>query len=85
MDFGGLRWQIELVQLYLVGVFEKLASDPTEQHKQWAIEFWKQAHRYDFSWDQMRCDKALLVLELARKGIDPDFPNEPEGIIYKED
>jgi hypothetical protein len=48
-------------------LFTKLASDPTDQHKQWAQEFYQQTWKYDFAPYQMYCDEALLVLGLARQ------------------
>lgn len=63
-------------------IFNKLASDPTPQHIDWAHDFWRSQQRYDFSPYQMECDKALITLGLARRGIDPDEPNEPETTLY---
>lgn len=47
------------------GVFELLASDPTDQHKEWALRLWKASREHDFSPDQMGVDKALKTLDLA--------------------
>jgi hypothetical protein len=47
-------------------IFEKLASDPTPQHKQWARELWKLSLDFDFNERQLQCDEQLLRLELAR-------------------
>jgi hypothetical protein len=63
-------------------LFRKLATDPTDQHRLWAREFWEEAKQYDFSWYQLECDEELLVLGLARRGIDPDYPHEGETIFY---
>ena len=51
-------------------VFELLASDPTEQHKTWALKLWKASFEYDFSPDQLECNKALKKLDLAIDGTD---------------
>ncbi len=37
---------------------------------------------YDFAPYQMGCDAALQVLELARKRVDPDEPDEGEVWFY---
>jgi len=53
---------------YLFGeIFGFLAKDPTEANKKAARHFWKLAADYDFTEDQMDCDKALIKLELCRK------------------
>lgn len=57
-------------------IFKRLASDPTDQHKQWALDFWSFGRCYDFSWDQMHCDSALKILGLARDGVDPKYPDD---------
>ena len=51
-------------------VFELLASDPTEQHKTWALKLWKASFECDFSQEQMGCDKELKKLDLAIDGTD---------------
>ena len=51
-------------------LFEKLASDPTKQHKTWAREFYEKSRTYDFSPDQMDCDEALVKLGLAKMSDD---------------
>lgn len=63
-------------------IFKKLGSDPTPQHKKWAAELWKMSREYDFSDCQMECDKALVKLDLARKGIDPEFPRDGRVMLY---
>lgn len=51
-------------------IFRWFASDPTEQHKEWARELWPAINDYDFSAYQMHCDEELRTLGLARKRID---------------
>ena len=51
-------------------VFELLASDPTAQHKKWALKLWKASFECDFAPEDMHCDKALKKLELAIDGTD---------------
>lgn len=59
-------------------IFKRLASDPTEQHKKWALEFWAEAHAYDFAWIELECAEAMAKLGLARMRVDPDFPDDGE-------
>lgn len=60
----------------------KLASDPTPQHKKWAHELWERRHDHDFHSSEMRCDEELVVLGLARRGLDPDYPEDGEKWLY---
>ena len=64
-------------------VFELLAANPTDEHKMMANEIWSKRLEYDFSECQMGCDEALLTLGLAKKGVDPDYPEDGEVIIYE--
>lgn len=48
-------------------LFERLATDPTEQHKQWARELWAETSGYDFHPKQMNADRSLIVLDLAEE------------------
>lgn len=63
--------------------FDKLATDPTEQHKKWAKEIFAETRGYDFTTDQMECDKSLIALGLAERKPDPDEPDETM-IVYHE-
>ena len=63
-------------------VFELLASDPTEQHKKWALKLWKASFEYDFAPMDMHCDKALKKLDLAIDGTDTYF-GEPCVLYLK--
>lgn len=63
--------------------FDKLATDPTKQHKKWAKEIFADTRHYDFSTEQMECDKALIALGLAERKPDPSEPGE-QMIVYHE-
>jgi hypothetical protein len=63
-----------------------LAADPTDQHVKWARDLWRNTLEYDFSPCQMGCDEALSTLSLARRRVDPRWPDDgpvwwygPEG------
>lgn len=56
-------------------VFEMLAKNPTDEHKEMAWEAWSSRREYDFSDEQMGCDEALLALGLA---------HEEDGVIKYE-
>lgn len=64
-------------------LFEKLASDPTPQHVEWAKWLWEQQSSYDFSPYQMSVDAALITLGLAHRGVDPEYPNDGEVMRYE--
>ncbi|HPO92897.1 MAG TPA: hypothetical protein PL072_05440 [Phycisphaerales bacterium] len=64
--------------------FNVLAKNPTEEHRQMALEVYRETRNYDFNDYQMYCDDALVTLGLARKKIDPEDGEErmfygPEG------
>jgi len=65
--------------------FDLLAENPTEEHKTMAQEIWRATRAYDFSPYQMDCDDSLLTLGLARKGLDPKYPEEGEILLYGEE
>ncbi len=56
--------------------FEMLAEDPTPEHRSMAHKIWPKTRQYDFSNDQMYCEEALEKLGLARKAVDPEYPND---------
>lgn len=68
-------------QLYGI-LFEVLAEDPTEENKALAKIFFDQSDAYAFTHDQMDVDEALITLGLAKREIDPDFPDEGEQVLY---
>lgn len=63
-------------------IFELLAENPTEDHKTLARKIFDETGDYDFNNYQMYVDDALIKLGLAIKGIDPEYPEEGESIIY---
>lgn len=64
-------------------IFEMLAKDPTPQHKRMAAKLWSLQGEYDFHPDQMGADKELMRLGLAKKGVNPDYPQDGEVMLYK--
>lgn len=62
--------------------FKMLARNPTDEHKAMARELWPQTRGYDFANYQMDADEALITLGLAFRGIDPDYPEDGEVVIY---
>jgi len=66
-------------------IFNMLAEEPTEKHKEMASKIFDKTYDYDFSNYQMYADEALKKLGLAKKGIGPDYPEDGEIIIYKGD
>lgn len=63
-------------------MFNLLAKNPTDEHKEIAKELWPEIQEYDFSEYQMYCDDALIALGLAKTGINPKYPEDGEVIIY---
>jgi hypothetical protein len=64
-------------------IFEMLAEDPvTEKDKEKALDFWEKSGSYDFSAQQMCCNQALEKLGLARKRVDPKYPNDGPVWFY---
>lgn len=69
---------------YIFGrVFEMIdALVPESEKREAARKFWKMSREFDFSDDDMHADKALVALGLARKGIDPDYPDDGPTMLY---
>lgn len=63
-------------------IFELLAKNPTDEHKAIAKEIFAETSDYDFSNYQMDADEPLIALGLAKKGIDPKYPEDGEVVIY---
>lgn len=63
-------------------VFKLLAENPTDEHKTMAGKLWPLTRDYDFSPYQMYCDEALITLGLARMGINPEWPEDGEVVLY---
>lgn len=70
---------------YIMGrVFEMIAEEiPEARRKTVARKFWKMAGEIDFSDDEMECDKALIKLGLAKMAIDPNYPEDGLGVVYR--
>lgn len=64
--------------------FRFLAETNDERAKQMARRFWSMTSSYDFSPSQMGCDDALIALGLARRGVDPEWPDDGEVVMYEE-
>lgn len=64
-------------------IFKLLAADaPPTDPKALARRFWGMRRGLDFSPYQMYCDEALIKLGLARLGVDPEYPEEGETMLY---
>lgn len=63
-------------------VFEFLSEEPTPANKKFARRLFDMAQNYDFNDYQMEADEALMALGLARRGVDPEYPEDGETIIY---
>lgn len=55
---------------------------PEPQRDEVARRLWKLTRDYDFSPYQMYADEALMKLGLARRGVDSDWPNDGEVVLY---
>ena len=64
-------------------IFEVLAKTPTDEHKKIAAEIFELAGDYDFDYREMNAGEACIVLELAVKGIDPNYPEDGETMLFK--
>jgi len=61
-------------------IFTLLSNNPTDENKEIAKEiYYGMASDYDFSTYQMYADEALIILGLAHRSLDPEYPNE---VIY---
>lgn len=63
-------------------IFEELAKDGEIDRKRLAKKLMKAAREFDFSTCQMECDKALLKLGVAKRGVDPEYPEDGERVLY---
>lgn len=64
-------------------LFVMLAEEPTDSNKEMANKIYKLSYGYDFHHCQMDCNDELIKLGLAKIGIDPEYPEEGEVIIYR--
>lgn len=70
---------------HLFGRVFKLIAEyvpPGDARDRLAREFWRETQGYDFSDYQMDADDALFALGLARRGVNPDWPEEGEVVLY---
>jgi hypothetical protein len=65
----------------IFGLIDQHVHD-AETRQKLAREFWRESHAYDFSPYQMSCDEVLMKLGLARRGVDPDYPEDGEATLY---
>jgi hypothetical protein len=65
-------------------IFEYLAKNPTGsiENKEFAKVLLGMANNYRFGFCEMDCDDALVALGLAQVGIDPDYPDDDECVMY---
>lgn len=66
-------------------LFKMLAENPTPEHEKMAMRVCKMSRNYDFTSSQMWADDACLALGVARRGIDPDYPDEGEAVLWPGD
>jgi len=62
-------------------IFEALAKGNIDP-KKLAKQLMKATREYDFNTYQMDCDKALLKLGVAKMGVDPEYPEDGERVLY---
>lgn len=70
---------------YMFGRVFKLIAEhvpPGAERDTLAAEFWREQRDYDFSPNQMDADEALATLGLARRGVNPDWPDDGEVWLY---
>lgn len=53
-------------------LFDVLAQNPDEENKALAKQFFELSESYDFSYDQMYADEALIILDLAERKTDSE-------------
>lgn len=63
-------------------VFKHLADEPLERDKALARKLMRELDAFDFSPDQMGCDRALIALGVAKKGVRPGDPEDGEQVLY---
>lgn len=61
-------------------IFTLLSNNPTKENKELAKDiYYDLISDYDFNTYQMNADDALIILGLAHRSLDPEYPNE---VIY---
>jgi hypothetical protein len=68
-------------------IFKILADHvpPGDERDALARRIWASTRDYDFSPYQMYADESLISLGLARRGVNPDWPDEGEVTLYGPD
>ena len=65
-------------------IFQLLAVNPTDEHKQIASEIFDMTGEYDFSNYQMYAEEACHKLDLCRTIPDPEYPDAIK-VLWKGD
>ena len=66
-------------------LFQLLAKNPTDEHKAMAREIYDFTGEYDFCDYQMGADDECLILGVARRGVNPESPEDGEVILWPRD
>jgi len=64
-------------------LFKLLAENSSEENKRIAHIMFDYTSEYDFNNYQMYADEACIKLGLAKVGIDPNYPEDDECVIFK--
>lgn len=65
-------------------IFELIVDHlaPGSERDNVARLLWDKTYQYDFTPDQMGCDEALFALGFARRGVDPEYSEDGEVVLY---
>jgi hypothetical protein len=66
-------------------IFTLLAENPTDEHKAIAGVIYSYTTEYDFNEYQMYADDACLTLGIARMGVNPEYPEDGEVVLWPSD
>ena len=66
-------------------IFGMLAENPTDENKRVASAVFSLTKGYDFSNYQMEAGKELELLGIAKRHIDPEYPEDGETYLYPDD
>ena len=64
-------------------LMELLGNRDQWDSKELALEIWNFSRDYDFAPVDLDCDEELLKLGLAKRGIDPEYPEDGEQTLYR--
>lgn len=67
----------------IFGRFFKEAARQGEIARPMVQFMWSLSKNYDFDPSQMECDRALIKLGLASRGVDPRFPEDGKVVRYE--